>query len=105
VFLDRDGTLIEERGYLDRMELLSLFPWTADALRLLARAGFEVLATFHQLDERFSKGEPVRMRMLARKGTGAVAAAGAEPIAALRPVVDAYVSLREAARALKNVAS
>ena len=29
VFLDRDGTLIEERGYLDRMELLALFPWTA----------------------------------------------------------------------------
>jgi histidinol phosphatase-like enzyme len=38
VFLDRDGTLIEERGYLDRMELLELFPWTADALRLVESA-------------------------------------------------------------------
>ena len=40
VFLDRDGTLIEERGYLDRLDLLSLFPFAADALRLLNRAGF-----------------------------------------------------------------
>ena len=40
VFLDRDGTLIEERGYLDRLDLLELFPWTVDAIRLLNRAGF-----------------------------------------------------------------
>jgi len=37
VFLDRDGTLIEERGYLDRLDLLELFPWTVDAIRLLNR--------------------------------------------------------------------
>ena len=37
VFLDRDGTLIEERGYLDRLDLIELFPWTSDALRLLRR--------------------------------------------------------------------
>jgi len=72
---------------------------------LLARAGFEALATFHELDDRFSKGVPVRMRMLARKSAAVAAASGAEPISALRPVVDAYVALREAARALKNVAS
>ena len=29
VFLDRDGTLIEERGYIDRLDLLTCFPWTA----------------------------------------------------------------------------
>ena len=72
---------------------------------LLARAGFEVLATFHELDERFSKGVPVRMRMLARRSAAPAVAAGVEPIAALRPVVDAYVTMREAARALKDVAS
>jgi D-glycero-D-manno-heptose 1,7-bisphosphate phosphatase len=48
VFLDRDGTLIEERGYLDRLELLSLFPWTADAVRLLNRAGFAVVVVTNQ---------------------------------------------------------
>jgi D-glycero-D-manno-heptose 1,7-bisphosphate phosphatase len=48
VFLDRDGTLIEERGYLDRMELLSVFPWTADALRLLKRAGYTLVVVTNQ---------------------------------------------------------
>lgn len=48
VFLDRDGTLIEERGYLDRMDLLTLFPWTADALRLLKRAGYTLVVITNQ---------------------------------------------------------
>ena len=48
VFLDRDGTLIEERGYLDRMELLELFPWTTDALRLLKRAGYTLVVVTNQ---------------------------------------------------------
>jgi D-glycero-D-manno-heptose 1,7-bisphosphate phosphatase len=48
VFLDRDGTLIEERGYVDRLELLSVFPWTADALRLLTRAGFATVVITNQ---------------------------------------------------------
>ena len=48
VFLDRDGTLSEERGYIDRMELLEIFPWTADAVRLLNRAGFAVVVITNQ---------------------------------------------------------
>ena len=48
VFLDRDGTLIEERGFLARVELLSVFPWTADALRLLKRAGYSLVVITNQ---------------------------------------------------------
>jgi D-glycero-D-manno-heptose 1,7-bisphosphate phosphatase len=48
VFLDRDGTIIEERGYIDRLEMLSLFPWTGDALRLLKRAGFATVVITNQ---------------------------------------------------------
>jgi D-glycero-D-manno-heptose 1,7-bisphosphate phosphatase len=48
VFLDRDGTLIEERGYLDRLDLLELFPWTVDAVRLLNRAGFATVVVTNQ---------------------------------------------------------
>ena len=48
VFLDRDGTLIEERGYLDRLDLLTLFPWTPDAIRLLNRAGFATVVVTNQ---------------------------------------------------------
>ena len=48
VFLDRDGTLIEESGYLDRLDLLRVFPWTADAIRLLNRAGFATVVITNQ---------------------------------------------------------
>ena len=48
VFLDRDGTLIEARHYLDRLDLLELYPWTADAIRLLNRAGFATVVITNQ---------------------------------------------------------
>ena len=48
VFLDRDGTLIEERGYLQRLQHLSIFPWTGDAVRLLNRAGYAVVVISNQ---------------------------------------------------------
>ena len=48
VFLDRDGTLVEECGYLDRLDRLTLFPWTVDALRLLKRAGFTTVVITNQ---------------------------------------------------------
>ena len=48
VFLDRDGTLNEDIGFMDRMEALSLFSWTADAIRLLNRAGFCTVVTTNQ---------------------------------------------------------
>ena len=48
VFLDRDGTMSEERGFIDRLELLEIFPWTPDAIRLLNRAGFAVVVVTNQ---------------------------------------------------------
>ena len=48
VFLDRDGTLLEEAGYLDRLERLVFFPYTIDAVRLLNRAGFTVVVVTNQ---------------------------------------------------------
>jgi D,D-heptose 1,7-bisphosphate phosphatase len=48
VFLDRDGTLIEEAGYLDRLDRIALFPWTVDALRMLKRAGFALVVITNQ---------------------------------------------------------
>jgi D,D-heptose 1,7-bisphosphate phosphatase len=48
VFLDRDGTMIHETGYLGRFDDLRWFPWTTDAIRLLNRAGFVVCVTTNQ---------------------------------------------------------
>jgi D,D-heptose 1,7-bisphosphate phosphatase len=48
VFLDRDGTLVEEAGYLDRLERLVFFPYSVDAVRLLNRANFAVVIVTNQ---------------------------------------------------------
>jgi D-glycero-D-manno-heptose 1,7-bisphosphate phosphatase len=48
VFLDRDGTLIEDVGYLDRLDRIALFPWTVDAIRALNRGGFIVVVITNQ---------------------------------------------------------
>ena len=48
VFLDRDGTLIEEAGYLDRLERLVFYPYSVDAVRALNRSGFAVVIVTNQ---------------------------------------------------------
>jgi len=48
VFLDRDGTLIEEAGYLDRLERLVFYPYSVDAVRLLNRADLAVVIITNQ---------------------------------------------------------
>ena len=48
VFLDRDGTLVEEAGYLDRLERLVFFPYSVDAVRLLNRANLPVVIVTNQ---------------------------------------------------------
>jgi D-glycero-D-manno-heptose 1,7-bisphosphate phosphatase len=48
VFLDRDGTIIEEVGYLDRPERVEFFPWTIDAIRVLNQAGLAVVLVTNQ---------------------------------------------------------
>ena len=48
VFLDRDGTLLEEAGYLDRLDKVAFFPYAIDAVRLLNRAGLKVIVITNQ---------------------------------------------------------
>ena len=48
VFLDRDGALNVDAGYLDRKERLMLFPWSLDSVRLLRRAGYAVVVVTNQ---------------------------------------------------------
>jgi len=48
VFVDRDGVLIEEVSYLSSMNHLALFPWTADSIRALNRAGLPVIVVTNQ---------------------------------------------------------
>ena len=48
VFLDRDGTLIDDVGYLDSVDRIDVFPWTIDAVRSLNRAGLPVVVVTNQ---------------------------------------------------------
>jgi len=48
VFLDRDGTIIEEVGYLDRPGRIELFPFTVAAIRALNRAGLRAILITNQ---------------------------------------------------------
>lgn len=48
IFIDRDGTLIEEVNYLSRVEDLRLFPSTADAINLFKKKGFLVIVVTNQ---------------------------------------------------------
>ena len=48
VFLDRDGTINEDVGYLSELSHLTLYPWAIDAVRLLNRAGYLVVMVTNQ---------------------------------------------------------
>jgi D-glycero-D-manno-heptose 1,7-bisphosphate phosphatase len=48
VFIDRDGTLIEEVNFLHKVEELRFFPWTVEAVRLLKENGFLVIVITNQ---------------------------------------------------------
>ncbi len=48
MFLDRDGTVIEERDYLHRVEDVALLPGAGAALRRLQQAGFRLILVTNQ---------------------------------------------------------
>lgn len=48
VFLDRDGTLIEDVGYLGDADKVRLLPGVAEAIRRFAEAGFEIVIVSNQ---------------------------------------------------------
>jgi D-glycero-D-manno-heptose 1,7-bisphosphate phosphatase len=48
VFLDRDGTLIHDIGYLRFAREVAFYPWSIDAVRALNQAGFPVVVTTNQ---------------------------------------------------------
>ncbi len=48
VFIDRDGTLIEEVNFLSRVEDLRLFSDTFEAIRLLKKHGFLIIVVTNQ---------------------------------------------------------
>jgi D-glycero-D-manno-heptose 1,7-bisphosphate phosphatase len=48
VFLDRDGTICEEVGYLNHLSRLMIYPWAAESIRRLNDAGLPVIVVTNQ---------------------------------------------------------
>jgi len=48
VFLDRDGTIIEDVGYLDDCSRIKFLPGAVEAIRLLNRSGYKVIIVTNQ---------------------------------------------------------
>ena len=74
VFIDRDGTIIEEAGYLDRLELIAPYPWSAPAMRALQAAGFALVVVTNQagiargyFDEGFVREAHARLDAMLRE--------------------------------------
>ena len=48
IFLDRDGTMIEERGYICDLSGSKIFPFTGEAVRLMNKNHFKVIGITNQ---------------------------------------------------------
>jgi D-glycero-D-manno-heptose 1,7-bisphosphate phosphatase len=48
IFLDRDGTIIEERGYICDLSESEIFPFTYEAVRLMNKNHFKVIGITNQ---------------------------------------------------------
>jgi D-glycero-D-manno-heptose 1,7-bisphosphate phosphatase len=81
VFLDRDGTLIEEVGHLGDPDGVLLLPGAAQALRRLAGAGFALVVASNQGGVARGLFTEEDIRSVNRRAAELLASAGAPPIA------------------------
>jgi D-glycero-D-manno-heptose 1,7-bisphosphate phosphatase len=82
VFLDRDGTMNEDVGYLSALSHLTLYPWAIDAVRLFNRAGYAVVVVTNQ--------GGIGRRMIRPEFVGELHAAIAERLAGAGAHVDGW---------------
>lgn len=48
IFIDRDGTLCEEMGYINHLSRFRIFPWTFEAIRKVNQSGFKAIVVTNQ---------------------------------------------------------
>ena len=48
IFIDRDGTISQEIGYVNHASRYRLFPWAVDAIRLINKSGFLAVLVTNQ---------------------------------------------------------
>lgn len=77
VFLDRDGTINEEMGYINHLDRFVLLPRTAQAIRRLNDAGLKVVVVTNQSGAARGYFVPSLVNEVHEKLKGLLAAAGA----------------------------
>lgn len=48
IFIDRDGTINEDLGYISKPDDLIIYPWVAEAVRLINEAGLKTIVVTNQ---------------------------------------------------------
>ncbi|MFY9607750.1 MAG: D-glycero-beta-D-manno-heptose 1,7-bisphosphate 7-phosphatase [Blastocatellia bacterium] len=48
IFIDRDGTINEDSGYISKPDELIIYPWVAEAVRLINEAGLKTIVVTNQ---------------------------------------------------------
>lgn len=48
IFLDRDGTLIEDRGFICDFSQVAIFPFAVEAVRMMKKSNFKVIVVTNQ---------------------------------------------------------
>lgn len=48
IFLDRDGVIIKERGYISSLDQVEIFPYVAESLSKLKKAGYYLIVITNQ---------------------------------------------------------
>lgn len=79
VFLDRDGTLNPDPGYISRPEDFELFPGTGEALRRLRDADFLLVVVTNQSGVARGIIPPLSLEKIHEKMRRELARSGAEP--------------------------
>jgi D-glycero-D-manno-heptose 1,7-bisphosphate phosphatase len=81
VFLDRDGTILDELGYVTPSSEIKLFPFSAEAITRLTTAGFRVVVITNQggialglYDQAFVDTTHAQLAETLAKGGAAIAA-------------------------------
>lgn len=77
VFMDRDGTISEEVGYVNHLSRYQVYPWTAQAIRNFNEAGLKAIVVTNQAGVARGYFSEELVQQVHRKLQAEMAAAGA----------------------------
>ena len=77
VFLDRDGTILRDVGYLSRQEQIEILPRVPEAIRLLRKKGYKIVVVTNQSAVARGRLSEEQLKRIHEEMRARLAAAGA----------------------------